>query len=345
MTWAGDRRGSYDARALAGKLSGQLEGSNPSVTRLAQPGPDCGDAVIVVSSDKQLAAAESWKPALVVAPRGLERPSAIASLITVVEPRLALAQLTSLFDTRPLPDPGVHPSATVAQGAVLAEGARVGAGAVIGAGAAIGSGTIVGEGALVGAGAVLGSDCRLHARASLLDGVKLGDRVIVHSGAVLGSDGFGYVPSQGGALKLHHLGTVVIGDDVEIGANTCVDRGTLGDTLIGDRTKIDNLCQIAHNVTIGSDCLIAGQCGIAGSTRIGDRVTMAGSAGVADHLTIGDGATLGPRATVLKDVPEGETWIGYPAQPYRRFARQSYLSGKLERIWRFVKQSEEKVGA
>lgn len=333
----------FTATALAAKLGGVHIGADAAVQRLAPPAPGCEGAVVVVSNEEQLQLAAQWQPAVVVAPSGLGRPGAIPALISVEEPRLALARLTELFDDRPLPQPGIHPGAWVADDARLGDGVRVGAGAVVSAGAIIGNGTVICEGATIGAGSVLGEGCLIYPRASLLDGVELGQRVTIHSGAVVGSDGFGYVASERGAVKLRHLGRVVLGDDVELGANSCIDRGTLGDTTIGDRTKIDNLCQVAHNVTIGSDCLIAGQCGIAGSTRIGNRVTMAGSVGVGDHLTVGDGATLGPRAAVIKNVPPGETWIGYPAQPYRRFARQSYLLGRLERIWRFVKEREGRV--
>jgi UDP-3-O-[3-hydroxymyristoyl] glucosamine N-acyltransferase len=328
------------ANELATYLAGELDGPNLTVSELARPNHAGEDAVVVLFDAAALASLEGSSPGVIVTQAGLARPPQARTLIRVGDPRLAMAQLTVLFDRRPLPAPGIHQGASVADDSVLADGVRVAAGALVGAGASIGGGTVIGEGAVVGAGAIIGRDCRLHPGAILSDGVRLGDRVIVHSGAVLGSDGFGYAPSPHGALKLRHLGSVTVGDDVEIGANTCVDRGTLGDTVIGDRSKIDNLCQIAHNVEIGSDCLIAGQCGIAGSTRVGNRVTLAGGVGIGDHLEIGDGAVLGPRAAVLKSVPAGETWLGYPALPYRRFTRQSYLIGRLERIWRFVKQRE-----
>ena len=331
------------ASQLAAEVGGRLDGAETTVQRLAPPTAGCEGAVVVVPDEELLGEVSQWRPAIAVTPVGLVRPAAIPALIAVEQPRLALAQLTRLFDERPLPGEGVHPNAIVSPTARLHEGVRVGAGASIGDGATIGPRCVIGEGAVVGPGVVLGAECRLHPHSTLLDGVSLGSRVIVHSGAVIGSDGFGYVPSARGAVKLHHLGGVTIGDDVEIGANSCVDRGTLGDTSIGPRTKIDNLCQVAHNVIIGSDCLIAGQTGIAGSTRVGNGVTMAGHVGVGDHLEIGDGATLGPRAGVTKNVPAGETWMGFPAQPYRRFVRESYLMGRLERIWRFVKASEGRV--
>lgn len=335
-----NREGSYDARRLADRLAGELDGPNISVQRLAEPGPGCDGAVVVLFEPRQLAELENYAPAVIVAPLGIARPAGVETLIRVPDPRLALAQLTTMFDVRPLPASGVHRAARVAKDAKIGADARVAAGAIIAAGATIGAGTVIGEGTVVGAGARVGANCRLHANVTISDGVRIGDRVIIHSGAVLGSDGFGYVPSPRGAVKLHHLGSVIVGDDVEIGSNTCIDRGTVGNTTIGTRSKIDNLCQIAHNVTIGSDCLIAGQCGIAGSTRIGNEVTVAGGVGIGDHLIIGDRAILGARAAVLKNVPAGETWFGYPAQPYRSFARQSYLISRLERIWRFVRGRE-----
>ena len=159
----------------------------------------------------------------------------------------------------------------------------------------------------------------------------------MHSGAVIGSDGFGYAAGPTGATKIHHLGTVELHDDVEIGANTCIDRGTLASTVIGARTKIDNLCQIGHNVTMGTDCLVAGRSAIAGSVKIGNRVTIGGSVGISDHISIGDGVTLAAGSGVSKDIPAGETWAGAPAVPFRKWVRGLYLQGQLETIWQIVK--------
>ena len=155
---------------------------------------------------------------------------------------------------------------------------------------------------------------------------------MLHSGAVIGADGFGYAASKRGALKIHHLGRVVLGDDVEIGANSCVDRATLGSTQIGARTKIDNLCQIGHNVTIGTDCFIAGSSAIGGSTTLGNRVIVGGSVGIIDHLSIGDDAQLGARALVNKDVPARGRWLGHPARPQREYVKQRSLLKRLESL-------------
>lgn|SRR5690625_26669 len=330
------------AARLARRLEGELDGPDVAVDRLASTGPGAAGAVVIAFDSDAARAAASSEPAVIVVPFGLARdPDYQGALIRVQEPRIALAQLTRIFDTRPLPPAGVHPTASLAADAQLGDDVKIAAGAVIGSGATLGRGTIVGAGTVVGENASIGENCRLHSRVTVLDGTTIGDRVIIHSGAVIGSDGFGYAPSPSGASKIHHLGRVVIADDVEIGANSTIDRGTVGDTVIGARTKIDNLCQVAHNVSIGEDCLIAAQCGIAGSTVVGRGVTMGGSVGIADHLTIGDGATLGGGSGVTKSVPAGETWFGYPARPYRRFVRESYLLSRLERIWAFVRAGEK----
>ena len=175
----------------------------------------------------------------------------------------------------------------------------------------------------------------------LYEDVRLGDRVRLHSGVVIGADGFGYAAGARGAVKLHHLGGVVIGDDVEIGANSCVDRGTLADTQVGARTKIDNLCQIGHNVSVGTDCLLAGGVAVGGSTRIGNRVSVGGLAGFSDHLTIDDDVRVAGRAGVTKNIPSGETWAGFPAQPYKRWVRGLYLAGQLETLWQAFRKRQD----
>lgn len=332
-----------DGAQLAELVGGRLEGENRVVRDLASPEAAGPESAVVVWDAAQLAALSERDPALVVLPRALGPTPLPYPVVRVEEARLALARLTARFDRRPRPDAGVHPGAHVHPTARLGKGVRVAAGAVVGAGATLGEGTIVGPGCVVGDGARLGAGCRLHANVTLYDGVTLGDRVEVHSGAVIGADGFGYAPTRAGAIKIRHLGTVVIGNDVEIGANTAIDRATLGATRIGDRTKIDNLCQVAHNVVIGSDCLLAGLCGIAGSAVLGDGVVLGGGTLVSDHVTIGDGARLAGRSGVTKDVPPGETWAGFPAQPYRQFARRNYLLSRLERIWQHVLDSESRA--
>ncbi len=202
--------------------------------------------------------------------------------------------------------------------------------AVIGPDAEIGGGTLIGAGAVIGPGVAVGRDCAIGAGATIQHAL-IGDRVIIHPGARIGQDGFGYLPSPQGHLKIPQGRRVIIQDDVEIGANTTIDRGSTRDTIIGEGTKIDNLVQIAHNVSIGRHCLIAGQVGISGSARLGDFVMLGGKVGIADHVTIGAGASLGAQSGVMADVPAGARWIGSPAQPVREFMRGVAMVRRLAR--------------
>lgn len=328
-----------NSASLAEALGSRLEGEARALAKLVPPQAAARDAAVVVTDARQAVGLEAENVGVVVAPVGLELPAGVP-VIRVGDGRLALAQLSRLFDRRPPVAEGVHPSAVVQAGARLGDDVHLGAHAVVGADAVLGSGTRVGAGSVVGPGCVLGKDCLLYPKVTLYPGVRLGARVILHAGAVIGADGFGYAGSPTGAVKIHHLGGVVLGDEVEIGANTCVDRGTLSDTRIGARTKIDNLCQIGHNVTVGSDCLIAGTVGIAGSTRIGDRVVIGGAAGIGDHLSIGSDVRISARAGVTKDIPDGETWAGFPATPYKKFVRGLYLQSRLEQLWRAFKERD-----
>jgi len=256
----------------------------------------------------------------------------------VADPRLALARLSRRLDARPpVAAVGVHPTAAIDPDARLGERVAIGPHAVVAAGAVLADDVVVGPGSCIGAGARLGRGTVLRERVVVADGVVIGERCLLQAGAVVGSDGFGFASGPRGAERIHQLGTVVLGDDVEVGANACVDRATLGATVVGDRSKLDNLVQVAHNVRLGTDVLVAGQAGIAGSTTVGDRVVLGGAAGIADHVRIGDDARIAGGAGVSKSVPAGEAWGGYPAQPIARWARERYLIGRLEAIWAFVK--------
>lgn len=338
---------------VAAIVSGRLEGPSggtgltrlASVDRLVAGLPDASSAVVVVPSEDELKrlADASTAPGLLVLPESIEMKGAPPQgpVVRVAEPRLALALLSARFDVRPRPEPGrVSPAAHVHESARLGHGVTLDAGAWVGPGAVVGDASYVGPGATVGPNSRLGAGCVLHANVTLYDGVTLGDRVVLHAGVVIGADGFGYAASPAGAVKVRHLGGVTLGDDVEIGANTAVDRGTLDDTVVGARTKIDNLCQVGHNVRIGTDCLIAGMTGIAGSAKIGDGVIVGGAVAISDHVTINSGARIAGRSGVTKDVPAGETWAGFPARPYRQYARSLYLIERLEDVWRAVRRME-----
>ncbi len=218
----------------------------------------------------------------------------------------------------------VHPSARIEAGVTIDPLV------VIGPGAEIGAGTLIAAGAVVGPSVAIGRDCAIGAGASVVHAL-VGDRVVIHPGARIGQDGFGYLPSPRGHQKIPQTRRVIIQDDVEIGANCTIDRGSTRDTVIGEGTKIDNLVQIAHNVRIGRHCLIAGQAGISGSSDVGDFVMMGGQVGLADHVTVGAGAMLGAKAGVMTDVPAGGRWVGSPAQPIRDFMKGVAVLRRLAR--------------
>ena len=216
---------------------------------------------------------------------------------------------------------GLAPGATVHPSARLEADIRIDPGAVIGPRAEIGEGTVIGAGAAVGPDVRIGRECAIGAGVTLTNAL-LGDRVVIHPGCRIGQDGFGYVPSPQGHQKVPQVGRVIIQDEVEIGANCTIDRGASRDTVVGEGTKIDNLVQIGHNVTIGRHCLIVAQCGISGSVTLGDFVVLGGQVGVADRITIGEGAQVGAQSGVIGDIPAGERWFGYPAMHGRDYLRR-----------------------
>ena len=216
---------------------------------------------------------------------------------------------------------GIAPGAHVAATATIEAGATVEAGAVIGAGAAVGSGTVICANAVIGANCQVGRDCHIGPNASVLHAL-IGNRVTIHGGVRIGQDGFGFFAGPTGPAKMPQVGRVVVQDDVEIGANSTIDRGALGDTVIGETTKIDNMVHIAHNVRVGRGCLIAGQCGISGSVTIGNYVMLGGRVGIKDHVSIGDGAQIAAGSGLMFDVPAGTKWAGSPAFPVREHFRQ-----------------------
>lgn len=243
--------------------------------------------------------------------------------LIAADPYLAYARIAKLFDPRPVPEAGIHPSAQVHDTAQLADGVSIGPCAVIGADATLGSGCIIGPGCVVGEGAVLGEDCRLVANVTLGYGVCLGKRVTIHPGAVIGADGFGIARGPEGWEKVPQVGTVRIGDDCEIGANSCIDRGAIGDTVLEEDVRIDNLVQIGHNCHIGAHTAMAAFAGVAGSTRIGRNCLLAGQSGIHGHLSIADGVTVSGASMILKDITEpGSVWASsIPALPIREWHR------------------------
>jgi UDP-3-O-[3-hydroxymyristoyl] glucosamine N-acyltransferase len=267
-----------------------------------------------------------------------DTPTDAPSRIVVANPHDALISLLPRFYPESEREPGIRPTVRIGRGARIGKGVTLDEYAVIGAGASIGEGVLIGPHSVIGDGVTIGEESRIYPNVTVYAGTQIGKRVRVHSGSVLGSDGFGYVFRGGEHAKIPHVGRCIIGDDVEIGANTTVDRGSIDDTVIGDGTKIDNLVQIGHNVKIGRLCLIMAQVGIAGSARIGDGCVLAGQAGIGGHITIGDGARIGGQAGVFGDVPPGESWSGYPARPHRESLR---ATSSLLRLPKTLKKIEQ----
>jgi UDP-3-O-[3-hydroxymyristoyl] glucosamine N-acyltransferase len=271
-------------------------------------------------------------------------PGTCTARIVVPNPHDALLSLITRFYRPPVRKAGVHPTAIVAPTARIGADATIEPFAVICDGAEIGDRAWIGAHSVVGAGAKIGSDVRLFPHVTLYSGTTLGDRVTVHSGARIGSDGFGYVYRDGMHVKIPHVGRCLIGNDVEIGANSTIDRGSIDDTIVGDGTKIDNLVQIGHNVRVGRLCLLVAQVGVAGSSRIEDGAVLAGQVGIAGHLTVGAGARLAAQAGVIGDVPAGETWSGYPARPHREALKASAALFRLSAIMKRLERLLEREG-
>ena len=229
----------------------------------------------------------------------------------------ALFNAATAFHWQPEYAPTIHPTAIVDATAALGKGIHIGPGVTIGAHCILGDHLAILAGTCVGNGCAIGSNTILHANVSVYDHVTIGANCVLHSGCVIGAEGFGYVPTPKGLAPVPHLGTVIIGDYVDVGANSCIDRAKLGATIIGSGTKIDNLVHIGHNVNIGRSCIIVAQAGLAGTVTVGDGVMIAGQAGIADHVTIGSGARVAAQAGVIGDVMAGDTVSGYPARPHR----------------------------
>lgn len=274
------------------------------------------ECAVFIEQEKYLEQIRNSSAGLVICTQEYRENLTNRNLLIVSKPYFSLMQLTSIW--LQLDNSGmmhrVDPAAVIADDVTISADVTIGANAVISSGCVIGEGSVIEAGCYLGENVRLGKNCHLFPNVTLYSDTIVGDRTAIHSGAVLGADGFGYLLEGGKQLKIPQVGNVIIGNDVEIGANTTIDRGTLGPTSIGDDTKIDNLVQIGHNCVIGKHSILCAQVGLAGSTILGDYVYMAGQSGTAGHLTIGDGAMIGAQSGVSHDVPAGSRYLGTPAR-------------------------------
>jgi UDP-3-O-[3-hydroxymyristoyl] glucosamine N-acyltransferase len=319
-------------RELAERLDCRLEGDGTidiaRVAGLEAAGP--GD-ISFFSNARYLPALRATRASAVILAE--DAPAAPAAMLRARNPYLAFARALDILLPPVRPVPGVHPSAVVSPRARLGADVSVGPFAVIEDEATLGDRVVVHAHALVGRGATIGADSVLHARVSVREGCTLGARVVVQDGAVIGSDGFGFVTDDAGAHhKIPQRATVVIEDDVEVGANTAIDRPAVGETRIGRGTKIDNLVQIAHGVRVGEHTLLAAQVGVAGSTTIGSHVVLAGQVGVAGHLAIGDGVKATAQTGIPNSIEAGELVSGYPAIDNRDWLKSSAVFRRLPEL-------------
>jgi UDP-3-O-[3-hydroxymyristoyl] glucosamine N-acyltransferase len=350
---------------IAALIGGDLVGDGAlPIADLAHPLEATRADQLVILFDAAMVArlGESPVRAAVIASDATPPVGSVDGYVRVGRPRYAMAALFELFAKRPHAPPGVHPSAVVEPGAVLGEGVAIGALSYVGPGATVGDGAVLMPHVTIGAGARVGAGSVLHSGVRIGEGVVLGERVLVHHNAALGADGFSFVTpalasfetarrgggdrvetASEGIRRIASLGTVEIGDDVEIGACTAIDRANLGATRIGAGTKIDNHVQIGHNVRVGRDCLISGMVGLSGSVRVGDRVVLAGGVGVADHLTIGDDAIVGAGSGLWKDVAPKQIVAGYPAVPRGELLQREINIGRLPRVIRDVAELKRRV--
>lgn len=332
----GDGPRPITAAAVAALIGGELIGAGDIVVSGVAPLDRAAPSDLSFFSHQRYAGwyGETRAGVVIVARELASVETRALAKVIVAKPAESMVTLLRLFHRREPRVVGVHPTAVVAPSAVIGDGVTIDAHAVIGEDVSIGAGSWIGANCSVGAGSTLGRDVRVFPTAVVYPFVEIGDRVVLHAGARIGREGFGFAPTASGVVRIPHVGRCVLEHDVEIGANSCVDRGSVDDTIVGAGTKIDSLVHIAHNVRIGRMCFIIAQVGVAGSSRIEDGVQLGGQVGVSGHLTIGARASIAAQGGVFGDVPAGETWSGYPARPHKEQLRATAALFRLAKIIR-----------
>lgn len=335
----------FTLQELAVFSGGELHGGDPAqqIVGAASLSEAVPGEVTFYSDPRYLARLHKTRASAIFVPVDFSGQTAAAQ-IRVANPSKAFEQVVLKLAPKPIEfAPGIHPTAIVDPTAKIGNRVSIRAHAVVEENATIGDDTVVGAGSYVGHETVIGSSCLIYPNVTVRERIRIGSRVIIHSGAVIGADGFGFESVDGRYQKIPQIGIVQIDNDVEIGANTTIDRARFGRTWIQEGVKIDNLVQIAHNVIIGKNSIIAAQTGISGSTRVGANVMMAGQVGVIGHLTIDDGTVIAAQSGISKDLPGG-AWFGSPAVPLPEAKKQIALIHRLERLFDRIKAIEKKLG-
>lgn len=332
----------FTATEIATRLGGEVLGDGTTVlTGFAPADASRPGDLTFAENEVYLARAEASQASAVLVGNGVVSTRKV--LIRVPNPRVAFARILPLFFPEPSFAPGRHATAIIAPTARVDASASIGPNCVIGDEVEIGPQVVLEGGNHIAAHCRIGADSHLFPNVVLYARTQVGQRVRIHAGTILGSDGFGYVFDHGAHHKVPQVGNVIVHDDVEIGANVTVDRGALGSTVIGKGTKIDNLVMIAHNVVVGDHSILVSQVGIAGSTTLGRYVTLAGQVGLAGHLKIGNQVTIAAKSGVMHDIPDGEKWLGIPAQPDRQAKRQMIALQQLPELIRRVRDLEKRL--
>ena len=327
------------AKLLAGEVLGD---ANATLTGFANADAAKPGDLTFAETDEFFIAAENSAATAIIA--GKDATSTKKIVIRVANPRIAFAKALAIFFPEPKFAPGIHLTAAISASAQIDPTAHIGPHCTIGERVKIGANAVLQSGNFVGDDSALGDETNLFPNVVIYSRTQIGKRVRIHSGTVIGSDGFGYVFDSGFHRKVPQIGNVVIGDNVEIGSNVSVDRGALGSTVIGKGTKIDNLVQIAHNVEIGEHSILCAQVGVAGSAKIGNYCVLAGQVGIAGHLKIGNQVTIGSKAGVMHNIPDGEQWLGIPAQPDKQAKRIMIAMQRLPDLFKKIAAWEKKLG-
>ncbi len=326
-------------RELASKLGCKLSGNGEiEITGISEIQTAKEGQITFLTNPRYAKFLETTKASAVIV--GKEIPNVKITQLICREPYVAFARALSIFFTEELPKPGISPKASIHPSAEVGNDCYIGEFTTIGENTRIGNRVKIFPGCFIGNNCEIGDDSILFPNVIVYNGCKIGKWVRIHSGTVIGSDGFGYAFSkeERKIIKVPQAGGVIIEDYVEIGANTTIDRGTIGNTVIGEGTKIDNLVQIGHNVKIGKYCFIVSQVGISGSTKIGDFVTLAGKVGIAGHIEIGNNITVAAKSGVTKSLKEPGTYAGFPAKPYREWRKVQALIDRLPEIYDKIRQ-------